>query len=207
MAEKRETESRETEKREKRGITWANQNRIREFKYNSTVGQNTVNSSRPSQPGPSIDLPERTFNPVRNAGLTLRPQGVKQTMPSVPGLASHNTRRNTNRSWSLAKRIMKQQMSANRRPLSHTEFNAAVQGYHNEEEAKKSKENYENPQVPRSAASMSEPWYKDVQPEYGPALLGTSTSLWQSASRPRVNTSGGKRRKTKRNTKRNNHKK
>ena len=183
----------------KKGIRWSNQNQIREFPYGSMVGKNTRNSSRPSQPGPPIELPERTFNPVRNAGLTMRPVGVKQTAPIVPDLPRNNSRRNTNNAWKTAKRVMKTNMRSNRRPLSKTEFNSAVQGYYNEEEAKKSQLNFENPHIPQSTPSTSEPWYKDIRPEYGPAVIGNSTSPWQQGlTRPMVSTSDGGKRNTKR---------
>ena len=197
MSGKRETGNRET-----RRIQWANKNQIREFPYGSMVGKNTRNSSRPSQPGPPIELPERTFNPVRNAGLTMRPVGVKQTAPIVPDLPRNNMRRNRNNAWKTAKRVMKTNMRSNHRPLSKTEFNSAVQGYYNEEEAKKSQLNFENPHIPQSTPSTIEPWYKGIQPISGPAVVGTSTSPWQQGlTRPMVSSDGGKRntKRTKRN--------
>ena len=189
------SEIRETRKK---GISWSNKNNIREFPYGSMVGQAIVNSTRPSQPGPLIELRERTFNPVRNAGLTLRPLGVKQTAPIVPDLPRNNMRRNTNKAWKIANKVMRMNKRTNYRPLSKTEFNSAVQGYYNEEEAKKSQANFENPLIPHSTPSTNEPWYKHMLPSqaYGPAVVGASTSPWQRLTPP-VNTSDGGRRYSK----------
>ena len=193
------TESRETERRETRRLQWLPENRVREFSHGSMVGQAIVNSTRPSQPGPLIELRERTFNPVRNAGLTLRPVGVKQTAPIVPDLPRNNMRRNTNKAWKIANKVMRMNKRTNYRPLSKTEFNSAVQGYYNEEEAKKSQANFENPLIPHSTPSTNEPWYKHMLPSqaYGPAVVGASTSPWQRLTPPRVNTSDGGRRYSK----------
>ena len=188
----------EIRKTRKNGISWSNKNNIREFPYGSTVGQAIVNSTRPSQPGPLIELRERTFNPVRNAGLTLRPLGVKQTAPIVPDLPRTNMRRNTNKAWNTAKSVMKANRS-NRRPLSNGEYASLLRGIYNQKEAKVYQHEFNNPLIPHSTPSTNEPWYKHMLPSqaYGPAVVGASTSPWQRLTPPRVNTSDGGRRYSK----------
>ena len=180
----------------KRGIRWSNKNQIREFPYGSMVGKNTRNSSRPSQPGPLIELPERTVNYVRNAGLTMRPVGVKQTTPIVPDLPRNNSRRNTNNAWKTAKRVMKLNKEYHR-PLSKTNYNSLITGIYNQREAKKYQNEFVNPSLPKLVPSTNEPWYKGIQAITGP-ILGT-TPWQQGLTPPRVVTSDGGRRSTRRN--------
>ena len=156
------------------------------------VGQNTANSTRPSQPDPSVEPPPLwAFNPIGASGTKLRAPGVKQTMPVVPTMPRNNTRRN--RQWALASSFMKQQSSGTSRRNPHTNFNAAVVGLQNKYEANVSQQEYEA--NPPPAVNTGEPWYKNVVPQYG----GPPSLPWPPSPR----TKGGKY-KTKRNTKRNN---
>lgn len=197
----------------KRGIKWANVNQIREFTKDT---ETTVNSTRPSQPGPPIELPERVFNPIRNMGLTSRPLGVKQSQPFVPRMPPNNTRRNTNANWIQYKRTPKNRLT-NYRPPANSEYGAVIQAVRNKSEARKSQLEFNDPTRPKSIPSTAEPWYK----EPGPAVVGASpASLWTSGeTQPlrrlpsvRNTADGGKRNKrnrrstkrsTRRNTKRN----
>ena len=187
--------------RRARGLTWNNKNHIREFAYGSMLGQNTVNSNRPSQPGPNlVEPPLWMYNPIGPDGKKLRMPGVKQTMPVVPTLAKNNTRRNRN--WALASSFMKQQTPmAAARPVPKTDANAQGVARRNEYEARLLQRDYEaNPPPP--LVNTGESWYKNVVPHY--SLPGALP--WPPAPRPRA-PEGGKRRarrKTKRST---NHKK
>lgn len=179
---------------EKRDIIWNNQNRIREFKDNSMVGQNTVNSSRPSQPGPSFEAPPLwAFNPIGPGGTKLRVPGVKQTMPVVPKIPKNNTRRN--RKWALARSFMGQQSQREAKAPPHTNFNAAAVGRQNQNEANLSQKEYEA--NPPPLVNTGEPWYKNVVPQYSGQNLP-----WPPSPR----TKGGKY-KTKRRAKRSSYKK
>lgn len=190
----------------KRGLKWANENRIREFTKDTSVGVNTVNSIRHSEPGPPIELPERMFDPIRNMGLTSRPLGVKQTQPVVPKIPSNNTRRNTNANWKTYRQEMAGNRIINYRPPTNSEYGAVIQAVRNKSEARKSQLEFNDPTKPKSIPSTAEPWYKGP----GPAVVGASpASLWTSGETqplrlPSVrNIDGGKRNKRTRRTRRN----
>jgi hypothetical protein len=162
-------------KKNKRGIQWLNQNRIKEFKYNSKVGENTVNSSRPLVINTNHRVP--------------------------PKLRANNNNNRRNIPWKTAKSIMKDHnQGENRRALSKGEFNAVVQGYYNEKEAEQSQMNFLNPAIPKTEMSPYTFWYHNtrVTTPKKPVVATPSRSFWPSSLfKWTRSTAGGTRRNRK----------
>lgn len=102
-------------RRNRRGLRFSNTNAVKEFTFGAPPFILGANSSRPTIPGPNIELPERTLNEISVAPRM--PRGYPRSGPLVPNLVTGNERADPN--WSaISAGLMRRAKNTARRGLN-----------------------------------------------------------------------------------------